>query len=103
MDIMMIGNDIIEKALAAVHENANQDTVMALIHALQDRLVADGHLLLPVDHPDPDNTDTFRLRTVLAENGLVVWPEWLAEHHLWHVEVLLDKASAHEESSSAGT
>jgi len=65
----LIGNDVIEKALAAVNENANQDTVMALIHALQDRLVADGHLLLPVEYHDPDNPDTFRLRTVLTESS----------------------------------
>ena len=64
----LIGNDIIENALAAVNKNANQDTVMAVIHALQDRMVADGHLLLPVEYDDPDDTNTFRLRTVLSEN-----------------------------------
>ena len=68
-DKFLIGNDIIEKALAEANANMNDDTVMNLVYAIQQRMVADGHVLLPVEFPDPEDPHTFSMRGLPNEEG----------------------------------
>ena len=68
-DKFLIGNEIIEKALAEANTNMNDDTVMNLVYAIQQRMVADGHVLLPVEFPDPEDPHTFSMRGLPNEEG----------------------------------
>ena len=68
-DSFLIGNEIIEQALAAVNADWNRDTMTDLVHAIQQRLAADGHLLLPVEYPDPEDPNTFRMRGFSNDAG----------------------------------
>ena len=68
-DKFLIGNDIIEKALAEANVNMDDDTVMNLVYAIQQRMVADGHVLLPVEFPDPEDPHTFNMRGLPNEEG----------------------------------
>lgn len=68
-DSFLIGNEIIEQALAEVNADWNRDTMMNLVHAIQQRMAADGHLLLPVEFPDPEDPNTFRMRGIPDDAG----------------------------------
>lgn len=68
-DSFLIGNEIIEQALAEANENMNHDTIMNLVRAIQQRMVADGHLLLPVEYPDPEDPNTFQIRCLPNDEG----------------------------------
>lgn len=68
-DNFLIGNEIIEKALAEANADMNHDTIMNLVHAIQQRMVADGHLLLPVEYPDPEDPNTFQIRGLPNDEG----------------------------------
>jgi len=68
-DKFLVGNEIIEKALAEVNANMNDDTVMNLVYAIQQRMVADGHVLLPVEFPDPEDPHTFSMRGIPNDEG----------------------------------
>lgn len=68
-DSFLIGNEIIEKALAEANADMNHDTIMNLVHAIQQRMVADGHLLLPVEYPDPEDLNTFQIRGLPNDEG----------------------------------
>lgn len=68
-DKFLSGNELIEKALLKVSENRCSETIMNLAAALQERMNADGHLLLPVEYDDPDNANRFRMLTIPDEDG----------------------------------
>ena len=44
----LIGNEIIETAIAAFTLDPCEDTALAVVRALQQRMQGDGHLLIPV-------------------------------------------------------
>ena len=68
-DSFLIGNEIIEKALAEANADMNHDTIMNLVHAIQQRMGADGHLLLPVEYPNPEDPNTFQIRGLPNDEG----------------------------------
>ena len=81
-DSFLIGNEIIEQALAEANENMNHDTIMNLVHAIQQRMVADGHLLLPVEYPDPEDSNTFQIRGLPNDEGELYMACFTSEEEL---------------------
>lgn len=64
------GNYVIERAVnAAIQTGFTEETVNGLIVALQQRMRENGHLLLPIEPPDEQDPNTFKLRGVPDENG----------------------------------
>lgn len=81
-DSFLIGNEIIEKALAEANADMNHDTIMNLVHAIQQRMVADGHLLLPVEYPDPEDPNTFQIRGLPNDEGELYMACFTSEEEL---------------------
>ena len=81
-DNFLIGNEIIEQALAEANENMNHDTIMNLVRAIQQRMVADGHLLLPVEYPDPEDPNTFQIRGLPNDEGELYMACFTSEEEL---------------------
>lgn len=68
-DAYLIGNERIEAALDAVSRTADEQSFSDLLNALGERMAADGHLLLPVTFPDPEDESTFMVRSISSESG----------------------------------
>ena len=81
-DSFLIGNEIIEKALTEANADMNHDTIMNLVHAIQQRMVADGHLLLPVEYPDPEDPNTFQIRGLPNDEGELYMACFTSEEEL---------------------
>ena len=62
------GNERIVQAIAAANAEESMDNFHAGVDAIQDRMIADGHFLLPVVHPD-GNEEQFLVRTLRSEKG----------------------------------
>ena len=62
------GNERIVQAIAAANAEESMDNFHAVVDAIQDRMIADGHFLLPVVHPD-GNEEQFLVRTLRSEKG----------------------------------
>lgn len=81
-DKFLVGNEIIEKALADANANMCHETIMALVNAIQERMVADGHLLLPVEYPDPEDLHHFQMRCIPDENDEIYLACFTSEEEL---------------------
>ncbi|MGN0995000.1 MAG: SseB family protein, partial [Butyricicoccus sp.] len=62
------GNERIVQAIAAANAEESMENFRAVVDAIQDRMIADGHFLLPVVHPD-GNEEQFLVRTLRSEKG----------------------------------
>lgn len=64
------GNEQIEQAVeVALADGFSESSVNGLISALQLRMREDGHLLLPIEQLDEEQTDSFLLRGLPDEEG----------------------------------
>ena len=81
-DKFLIGNEIIEQALAEANANMCHETIMALVQAIQDRMVADGHVLLPIEYPDPEDHNRFRMRGLPNDDGEIYLACFTSEEEL---------------------
>ena len=73
-DPFLIGNEYIDRALEAVNAAGGEAALEELFRVLRQRMQEDGHLLLPVDYPDPEDPHTFSLRGFDEADGTF----WLA-------------------------
>ena len=62
------GNEFLVEAFRAANAEESLEHFHAVVDALQTRMLADGHLLLPVVHP-AGNEEQFILRTLKSEKG----------------------------------
>ena len=61
------GNEIIKQTIAELYAGLAEQT--AVLDAVRERMVADGHFLLPVEIPNPEEPNTFSLRGLADEAG----------------------------------
>lgn len=65
-DQTLEGNDVIEDAIARFSTDPREETGRAVLAALRQRMLADGHVIVPVEHVD----DGMILRTVRVADGV---------------------------------
>lgn len=66
---MLKGNKSVERAIDRFHGDRNEKNFQSLIRAIRKQMAAGKQLLLPVEYPDPEDDQTFQLRTVTEEDG----------------------------------
>ena len=62
------GNELLVQAFRAANAEESIEHFHVVVDALQTRMLADGHLLLPVVHPE-GNEEQFILRTLKSDKG----------------------------------
>ncbi|MBR3867158.1 MAG: SseB family protein [Butyricicoccus sp.] len=62
------GNELLVQAFRTANAEESIEHFHAVVDALQTRMLADGHLLLPVVHPE-GNEEQFILRTLKSDKG----------------------------------
>lgn len=62
------GNEILVEAFRAANAEESIENFHAVVEAIQTRMLEDGHLLLPVVHPE-GNEEQFILRTLKSDKG----------------------------------
>ena len=62
------GNEALVQAFRAANAEESMENFHMVVDALQTRMLEDGHLLLPVVHPE-GNEEQFILRTLKSEKG----------------------------------
>ena len=65
------GNELLVQAFRAANAEESIEHFHAVVDALQTRMLADGHLLLPVVHPE-GNEEQFILRTLKSDKGFKI-------------------------------
>lgn len=70
-DPFLDGNEMIEAAISAYHEEATKEHLCAVLESIRQRMHADGHFMIPVAAPEGGGEFTFR--TVQTNDG----KEWL--------------------------
>lgn len=76
----LIGNERIEAALAAFAAAPGEDTALAVAHALQQRMLQDGHLLIPVQLSE--GGQSYQLRPLQYDSGAVYMVAFTSEAEL---------------------
>ena len=76
----LIGNEIIETAIAAFAMNPCEDTALAVVRALQQRMQGDGHLLIPVLLSE--GGQSYQLRPLEYDGGAVYMVAFTSEAEL---------------------
>lgn len=76
----LIGNEIIEAAVSAFSSAPGEDTALAVVRALQQRMNADGHLLIPVLLSE--GGQSYQLRPLQYEGGAVYMVAFTSEAEL---------------------
>ena len=68
IDHYLEGNETLVEAFRAANAEESIENFHAVVDAIQTRMLADGHLLLPVMHPD-GNEEQFIVRTLKSDKG----------------------------------
>ena len=76
----LIGNEIIETAIAAFTANPCEDTALAVVRTLQQRMNQDGHLLIPVLLSE--GGQSYQLRPLEYDGGAVYMVAFTSEAEL---------------------
>lgn len=76
----LIGNEIIETAIAAFTLDPCEDTALAVVRALQQRMQGDGHLLIPVLLSE--GGQSYQLRPLEYDGGAVYMVAFTSEAEL---------------------
>ncbi len=76
------GNEAIEQAIAAFEENRCDETIRELICTIQHRLAEDGHFLIPLEYPDPDDYGRYALQSITTDDGEIYMPCFTSEDEL---------------------
>ena len=76
----LIGNEIIETAIAAFTLDPCEDTALAVVRALQQRMQGDGHLLIPVLLSE--GGQSYQLRPLEYDGGTVYMVAFTSEAEL---------------------
>ena len=64
----LVGNERIAQAIKAANAEESMENFRAVVSAIQDRMLEDGHFMLPVVHPN-GNPEEFYVRTLRSEAG----------------------------------
>ena len=76
----LIGNEIIETAIAAFTADPCEDTALAVVRTLQQRMNQDGHLLIPVLLSE--GGQSYQLRPLEYDGGAVYMVAFTSEAEL---------------------
>ena len=76
----LIGNESIEAAIAAFTLSPGEDSALAVVHALQQRMQQDGHLLIPVQLSE--GGQSYQLRPLEYDSGAVYMVAFTSEAEL---------------------
>jgi hypothetical protein len=76
----LIGNEIIETAIAAFTAEPCEDTALAVVRTLQQRMNQDGHLLIPVLLSE--GGQSYQLRPLEYDGGAVYMVAFTSEAEL---------------------
>ena len=76
----LIGNEIIETAIASFTLDPCEDTALAVVRALQQRMQGDGHLLIPVLLSE--GGQSYQLRPLEYDGGAVYMVAFTSEAEL---------------------
>ena len=76
----LIGNEIIDSAIAAFTAAPGEESALAVVHALQQRMQQDGHLLIPVLLSE--GGQSYQLRPLEYDNGAVYMVAFTSESEL---------------------
>ncbi len=76
----LIGNEIIEAAIDTFTANPGEDTALAVVHTLQQRMQQDGHLLIPVQLSE--GGQSYQLRPLEYDNGAIYMVAFTSEEQL---------------------
>ena len=71
-DPFLEGNELIEEAIRAYHEDSSKENLCSVLKAIRERMHADGHLMVPVAF-DEDGKN-FSFHTLTARDG----KHWMA-------------------------
>ena len=63
-------NYLIKEAIRAAYEEMNQETITAVVEAIQKCMLSDGHFLVPVEGDLDSGEDGWNMRMVPTKNGL---------------------------------
>lgn len=76
----LIGNEIIDSAIAAFTAAPGEESALAVVRALQQRMQQDGHLLIPVLLSE--GGQSYQLRPLEYDNGAVYMVAFTSEAEL---------------------
>lgn len=76
----LIGNEAVEAAIDTFTANPGEDTALAVVHALQQRMQQDGHLLIPVQLSE--GGQSYQLRPLEYDNGVIYMVAFTSEEQL---------------------
>lgn len=76
----LIGNEIIDSAIAAFTAAPGEESALAVVRALQQRMQQDGHLLIPVVLSE--GGQSYQLRPLEYDNGAIYMVAFTSEAEL---------------------
>ena len=64
------GNENIKQAIENYHADVSEETIMGVIHAIQNRILEQGHFLIPGDYTENEDNPEFLMKTITSDDGM---------------------------------